>query len=160
SSPPPPKPFPIESEARNSSEAPKAAIVPKASNAPPPVPPVLVQAASGPVHPIPPPVNSSDSPHPPRRVAFSFGRAWRVVAATAVVLVVAGIVGIALIGRKSSDASPSSTARPADLLPGTAQASRRLRLLVPAYFYPAGEGMAEWNKLLAVPDPWAVVIIV
>jgi len=29
----------------------------------------------------------------------------------------------------------------------------RLRLLVPAYFYPAGEGLKEWEKLFAAHDP-------
>jgi hypothetical protein len=33
-------------------------------------------------------------------------------------------------------------------------------LLVPAYFYPGGEDMAQWDKLLNAPDPAAVVIIV
>jgi hypothetical protein len=30
---------------------------------------------------------------------------------------------------------------------------------VPAYFYPAGEGLAQWDRLLGAPDPAAVVII-
>ena len=35
----------------------------------------------------------------------------------------------------------------------------RLRLLVPAYFYPGGEGLAEWKRLLKAPSPELVVII-
>jgi hypothetical protein len=35
-----------------------------------------------------------------------------------------------------------------------------VRLLVLAYFYPAGDGLAQWDRLLEAPDPAAVVIIV
>jgi hypothetical protein len=36
----------------------------------------------------------------------------------------------------------------------------RVRLLVPAYFYPAGAGLKEWERLLAVPAEVGVVVIV
>jgi hypothetical protein len=35
-----------------------------------------------------------------------------------------------------------------------------VRLLVPAYFFPAGDGLEQWGKLLEAPDPAGVVIIV
>src|SRR5262249_42620107 len=38
-------------------------------------------------------------------------------------------------------------------------ASPTLRLLVPAYFYPAGESLAQWDRLLESPDPTTVVVI-
>src|SRR5262249_38196114 len=47
--------------------------------------------------------------------------------------------------------------------PGPAPPSKapppRLRLLVPAYFYPGGEGAAAWDRLLSVPRPDLVVVI-
>jgi hypothetical protein len=50
---------------------------------------------------------------------------------------------------------------PERVQPGpAAKAPPRLRLLVPAYFYPAGAGSEEWRRLLKAPDVAAVVIIV
>lgn len=39
-------------------------------------------------------------------------------------------------------------------------ATPRLRVLIPAYFYPAGRGLKEWDKLIASPGRSAVVAIV
>ena len=36
----------------------------------------------------------------------------------------------------------------------------KMRLLVPAYFYPAGKGDKEWERLLAAPQEAGVVAIV
>ncbi|MCE9525960.1 MAG: spherulation-specific family 4 protein [Planctomycetales bacterium] len=36
----------------------------------------------------------------------------------------------------------------------------KMRLLVPAYFYPAGKGEKEWERLLAAPEEAGVVAIV
>ncbi len=36
----------------------------------------------------------------------------------------------------------------------------KMRLLVPAYFYPAGKGAKEWERLLAAPEEAGVVAIV
>lgn len=41
-----------------------------------------------------------------------------------------------------------------------AQPSSAVRLLVPAYFYPAGEGLAEWKRLLESAERAPVVAIV
>src|SRR5207249_3576007 len=50
---------------------------------------------------------------------------------------------------------------PGESQPGPAATTPpRLRLLVPAYFYPGGAGSAEWRRLLEAPDAAAVVIIV
>ena len=40
------------------------------------------------------------------------------------------------------------------------QRQRRLRLLVPAYFYPAGDGLRHWDRLLAAPAECGAVAIV
>jgi serine/threonine protein kinase len=110
--------------------------------------------------PIPPSVGSSDSPPAPGRLTFLRRWTWPLVAAAAALLLGAGITGFALFSRKSGENSPSSANPPKNPLPAAADASPRLRLLVPAYFYPAGEGLAQWDKLLETPDPAAVVIIV
>jgi hypothetical protein len=36
----------------------------------------------------------------------------------------------------------------------------RVRLLVPAYFYPAGAGLKDWERLLAVPAAVSAVVII
>jgi hypothetical protein len=36
----------------------------------------------------------------------------------------------------------------------------RLRVLVPAYFYPSGRGLAEWDKMIETPGRSAIVVIV
>jgi hypothetical protein len=41
-----------------------------------------------------------------------------------------------------------------------AEKTPRVQLLVPAYFYPAGDGAKEWDKLLAAADRAAIVAIV
>jgi hypothetical protein len=41
-----------------------------------------------------------------------------------------------------------------------AEKSPAVRLLVPAYFYPAGNGAKEWDKLIAAADRAAIVAIV
>jgi serine/threonine protein kinase len=159
SSPPLPEPLRNEAEARDSSVDSTAGIVQEASKAPGPTPSAMDQKASRGTRPVPPPAKASDSPPPPSRAAFPRGRAWLAVAAMAILLLGAGIAGFALIPRKSEEAPPSSTGRPKDPLPA-AEAAPRLRLLVPAYFYPAGDGLAQWDKLLEAPDPAAVVVIV
>jgi hypothetical protein len=44
--------------------------------------------------------------------------------------------------------------------PARAQAPARVRLLVPAYFYPAGEGLKQWQALIASHSPAGGVEIV
>lgn len=49
---------------------------------------------------------------------------------------------------------------PADPVSDRAGPETQVRLLVPAYFYPAGEGRAHWDNLLAAADKVPVVAIV
>lgn len=130
------------------------------SNAPPPLPPDAGPQAGGSARPVPPLSKASNSPSPLGLAAFP--RLWlRSVVAVAVVLLLGiGIAGVALISRKSGEPLPSTVSQPSDPSPTPVTASPRLRLLVPAYFYPGGTGMAEWDKLLQAADPAAVVIIV
>lgn len=121
----------------------------EASNAPPPLPAAEGTEAS----------ESALSTPLLGRAAFPGGWIWPVVAAAAVLLLGVGIAGFALISRKSGEPPPLSVSQPKDLPPAPVAASPRLRLLVPAYFYPAGEDMAHWDKLLQAPDPAAIVII-
>jgi hypothetical protein len=71
--------------------------------------------------------------------------------AAAILLIGAGIVGFAVLSRKSGESG--------NPVPAGTDASPLLRLLVPAYFYPAAEGLAQWDRLLESPDPTAVVVI-
>src|SRR5205823_4728001 len=43
--------------------------------------------------------------------------------------------------------------------PAVAVGEPRMRLLVPAYFFPGGPGRADWERLLESPDPASVVVI-
>jgi hypothetical protein len=78
-------------------------------------------------------------------------------AAVVLLLSAAVIVGFAVFFRNGGKGSPPPMGLTENPIP--ADASPRLRLLVPAYFYPAGEGQAQWDRLLESPDPAAVVII-
>ncbi len=94
------------------------------------------QAASGPA---PPPARGK-------------ARRWAVVALALVVL--AGAAGLAAFLMRGAGGTPGAAA-PAP--PGRAEP--RLRLLVPAYFYPAGEGLAEWYRLLDSAEAAGTVVI-
>jgi hypothetical protein len=89
----------------------------------------------------------------PARPAWGRPRAWLVAAGLAIL-----VVGSVVIGRILSRPGKPDNNHSADLSGPTADVPR-LRLLVPAYFYPGGEGLAEWERLLNAPDPSAVVII-
>src|SRR5262245_57554492 len=94
---------------------------------------------------------STGVPAAPRRLAWGRRRASLVAAGLAALLVGGVAVGIAVYraGKPENGRPPGP--------PGPA--APRLRLLVPAYFYPGGEGLAEWKRLLKAPDPATVVII-
>jgi serine/threonine protein kinase len=149
--------FHIEDEAGHSSVTPQAGLVSEASNALAPIAPPVGQQANESA-PATSPRSANESPPPTVRTVFPRRRTWLVLAAIAILLLGAGITGFALIARKSGEASPSTPDRQAHLPP--ADLALRLRLMVPAYFYPGGDGMAQWEKLLEARDPWAVVIIV
>jgi serine/threonine protein kinase len=98
---------------------------------------------------------STSDPAAPRRPAWGQRRAWLVAAGLAALLVGAVAVGFVLFRPDKSEHN-----RPPDHPGPTGEAAvPRLRLLVPAYFYPAAAGLAEWERLLKAPDPAAVVII-
>ncbi len=85
-------------------------------------------------------------------------RRWVVLGGLAVAMLAVGVAG-GLTLRQLGLGDKRTPARP-DPPVGLAAAAPRLRLLVPAYFYPGGEGMAEWERLLKAPNPEQVVIIV
>jgi hypothetical protein len=73
----------------------------------------------------------------------------------AALALLAGAGGLALY-KTTGGGGPPPGAPPA---PPGAGAGPRLRLLVPAYFYPAAEGLVEWNRLLESAAPAATVVI-
>jgi hypothetical protein len=150
SSPLPREPRRIEAPVGDPPVAPPAGIVPKAAKAPQLLRPAIDPKARA---------KASDSPLPPGRAVFR--RRWigAIAAAAAVLLVGAGIAGFALISRNGKEPSTTSADQPGNLPAAPAIPARRLKLLVPAYFYPGGEGMTQWDKLLKAPDPAAVIII-
>jgi tRNA A-37 threonylcarbamoyl transferase component Bud32 len=91
---------------------------------------------------------------PARRPGGGSGRVWVVAAGLAAVLAAGAAVAFALHHWGKPDGPGEGRPGPAATPPP------RLRLLVPAYFYPGGEGLAEWRRLLKAPDAAAVVIIV
>jgi hypothetical protein len=64
-----------------------------------------------------------------------------------------------LFSKNGGKGSLPQTGRLGDSIQTGADISPRLRLLVPAYFYSAGESLKQWDRLLESPDPTAVVVI-
>jgi len=98
---------------------------------------------------------STGGPAAPRRLAWGRRRAWLVAAGLATLLVGGVAIGLAFYRA----GKPENGRPPGPPGPAPRAAAPRLRLLVPAYFYPGGEGLAEWKRLLKAPDPAMVVII-
>jgi hypothetical protein len=69
------------------------------------------------------------------------------IAAGAIVLLVAVAAGIAVHQLINSKGTAKDGGQPA-LQPVATENSTRLRLLVPAYFYPADEGLAQWDRVI------------
>jgi len=133
----------------------------EAPSVPPPLPSVVSPKASRPSSTAPLPAKANDLPAPSGRAAFPRRWTWPVVASLAVLLVGGGIAGFTFMSRKGGEAPLSSAKQTGEnVSPAPAPASPRLQLLVPAYFYPGGDGLAQWDRLLEAPDPAAVVIIV
>jgi serine/threonine protein kinase len=101
------------------------------------------------------------SPRPDARPALAAPRPaagkrrwrWAAVAAVAL-LVVGGAGGFAAYKMRGASRPPEGPPAPAP-----AAAKPRLRLLVPAYIYPTGEGLAEWYRLIDSAGAAGTVII-
>ncbi len=59
---------------------------------------------------------------------------------------------LALIGALVSALGAHAGDAPVDLVESKAESATHVRILVPAYFYPAGDGLAHWDRLLADAD--------
>jgi serine/threonine protein kinase len=97
----------------------------------------------------------------------SWGRdqRWRRPAVlTAAVVLALGVVvaGLAFFRRGAGDnPSAAPAGPPAGTVPvASASPPARLKLLVPAYFYPAGEGLGQWDRIIDSPAAAATVAIV
>ncbi len=86
-------------------------------------------------------------------------RGWMLAVGLAAVLLAAGAAVLALQRGGYFDGSGGQR-DPGRKVAGGEASGPRLRLLVPAYFYPGGEGAAEWERLLKAPDPATITIIV
>jgi serine/threonine protein kinase len=105
-----------------------------------------------------PPVNAPGRGAARRGAAGRPNRRWVVLGGLAVAMLAVGVAG-GLTLRQLGLGDKRTPARPDPPVGLTAAAAPRLRLLVPAYFYPGGDGMAEWERLLKAPNPEQVVII-
>jgi serine/threonine protein kinase len=105
--------------------------------------------------PVPPAEETGSAPGRPGRWQL---RGWAVAVWLAAVLIAVGAVSFAVYHIALPDGPEDD--RPPQRRTVAANATPRLRLLVPAYFYPGGEGLAEWQRLLKAPAPATVVIIV
>jgi tRNA A-37 threonylcarbamoyl transferase component Bud32 len=132
-----------------------AALAPWAqTGAPPPRLPAARPGPTGDTLPVDAAATLPTRTYPPaRRPGRGSRRVWLVGAGLVAVLAAGVAVTFALHPWGKPDGS-------GEVRPGPAASTPRLRLLVPAYFYPAGAGSAEWRRLLKAPDPAAVVIIV
>jgi hypothetical protein len=77
----------------------------------------------------------------------------------------AGAAGLAVYERTAGQPQPAApdTARGPDADRGPAVGASgpaRLRLVVPAYFYPANEGLEYWDRLIESPAAAATVVVV
>jgi serine/threonine protein kinase len=107
--------------------------------------------AAVPPQPPPPP---GDSPETGRR------RRPVVLATAAVLLLGAAAAGLAVYLQTRARA-PTPSGGPADGQPAAkADSPARLRLLVPAYFYPAGKGLEQWERVIESPAAGVTVAVV
>jgi serine/threonine protein kinase len=78
----------------------------------------------------------------------------------AVLLVAAGVIGFALYRPSGPKELPPAPSAPEPELPPVPTASARMKLLIPAYFYPAGDSLQHWNRLIESPLARDTVAIV
>jgi hypothetical protein len=81
------------------------------------------------------------------------------VLAAAALLVGAG-AAVYVIYQKTGTQGPAPGGQPGGHPAAGAGGTGRLRLLVPAYFYPAGKGLEQWERVLESPAAAATVVIV
>jgi hypothetical protein len=103
------------------------------------------------------PPKAEGSPRAPWRKG-SRGRALLLGAASVLLLAFLG-GGIALY-KMLSPAIQEQSSQPKRPATGGTQPAAPLRLLVPAYFYPAGEGLASWERLIDSPVAASTVVVV
>ncbi len=149
---PPTVPFPdVAAETLGSASTPGLGpgAAPRQSTLPPPAVPGEAGAAprSGPLF----PPSGGGSSRPPRS-APGWRRRWAVLAAAVLLLGAAG--AIAFLVYKADRGPPGGPPPASDAGP------RPLRLLVPAYFYPAGEGLEKWDRVIDSPAAAVTVAIV
>jgi serine/threonine protein kinase len=89
-----------------------------------------------------------------RSAAWLAGVSVLVLAAAAVALVVHHVTG----AKGPVTTAPDGTGGTGPA-PGVVGRACRLRLLVPAYVYPADEGLAEWDRIIDSPAAAATVVI-
>jgi hypothetical protein len=92
---------------------------------------------------------------------ISDGRRRQVaIAATFAALLVAGVLGFALYRASTRQTKPDAPGQPAGQTGAAAKTLPRLRLLVPAYFYPGDKGLQQWDRLIESSDAPGLVAIV
>jgi serine/threonine protein kinase len=108
--------------------------------APPPPAAGQVGAAPGPgSQPAPPAGRVEEAGRPPSEPHKR--RRWALLAGAAVLLLATGAVAL-LVYRITADRRTAA---------GPDNAAPPLRLLVPAYIYPAGDGLAQWDRVIDSP---------
>jgi serine/threonine protein kinase len=104
----------------------------------------------------PPPPGTNDAPRP---AAKKSGRRKVAVAAVVAAALLVG-TGAFAVYLATAGKGPAPAGGPEKLPPAGADASPRLRLLAPAYFYPADDGLREWDRIADSPAAAATVVIV
>jgi serine/threonine protein kinase len=122
-------PLPTSSTARRGADAPRLP--------PPSGPAEAVAAPPGP-----------EGHTPPRRPPG--GRRWVgvAVAGAAATLLAGGLLGLLAYTATRAKVQPTEAAPSAGRPAGEGTTGPALRLLVPAYFYPGGEGLRQWDRLI------------
>jgi serine/threonine protein kinase len=172
---PVPPPTPWQQGAPGSQPSMESLLVVAGEPGPTPVPFLDTQSEAGsPMPSPPPPPGRSRKPSaparpgpssqpPPLRAAPKRPWLWVIGAAAAAVLVLGSVAGFTIykmIATKEPPGNGSPAGGPAGGPQVVVDNSPRLRLLVPAYFYPGGEDLKEWEKLINSPAASATVAIV
>jgi serine/threonine protein kinase len=159
-SPPSSKPVPAMPAERGSTPVPRSDIRQEATGAllPSSIKPEESNEMDGPrPSPPSPPRKAKDSP--PHSHPAAAKRRWLWVTVVAGLLVVAGATSFAVYKLSVGKGPPPGAGQPEGAPPAASDGSPRLRLLVPAYFYPVGEGLVQWDRLIDSPVASATVAI-